>query len=55
MLELHYLENDKVLVVLNADNKLEIFKVNMDNKESLLKKLMRQQKRKALKRKQREE
>lgn len=41
----------KQLIVLSADNKLEAIKVNVDNKESLMKKLLRQEKRKTLKRK----
>jgi hypothetical protein len=43
------------LVILSSDNKLEMIKVNIDNKESILKKLMRQEKRKALKRKREED
>lgn len=38
-------------MVLSSDNKFELIKVNIDNKDSLLKKLMRQEKRKTLKRK----
>ena len=38
------------LTVLSADNRVEMFKVNVDNRESLVKKLMRTEKRKVLKR-----
>ena len=40
-----------LLAVLSSDNKLEIFKINIDDKETLMKKLLRQEKRKVLKRK----
>ena len=40
-----------LLAVLSSDNKLEIFKINIDDKEALMKKLLRQEKRKVLKRK----
>ncbi len=38
-------------MVLSSDGKFELIKVNIDNKESIVKKLMRAEKRKALKRK----
>ena len=37
-------------MVLSADNQLEIFKVNVDKPKTILKKLMRSEKKKALKR-----
>lgn len=42
------------MMVLSSDNKFELVKVNIDNKESILKKLLRTEKRKALKRKREE-
>ncbi len=41
-------------MVLSSDNKFELIKVNLDNKESILKKMLRHEKRKALKRKREE-
>jgi hypothetical protein len=38
------------LIVLSSDNKFELIKVNIDNKDSILKKMLRHEKRKALKR-----
>ena len=38
-------------MVLSSDNKIELIKVNIDNQESIMKKLLRFEKRKALKRK----
>jgi flagellar biosynthesis/type III secretory pathway chaperone len=38
-------------MILSADNKFELVKVNIDNKESIVKKLIRVEKRRALKRK----
>ena len=38
-------------MVLSSDNKFELIKVNIDKQDSLLKKMLRQEKRKALKRK----
>ena len=40
----------RYLKVLSADKRVEIFKVNIENRESLVKKVMRAEKRKALKR-----
>ena len=37
-------------MVLSSDNKIELIKVNIDNQESIMKKLLRFEKRKALKR-----
>jgi hypothetical protein len=42
------------LIVLSSDNKFELIKVNIDNKDSILKKMLRHEKRKALKRKREE-
>jgi len=39
------------MTVLSSDNRLELFKVNIDKQESLIKKMARQEKRKVLKRK----
>ena len=50
VLELVYDTLSQNVVVLSSDNKLEVIKVNIDNKESILKKLLRAEKRKALKR-----
>jgi hypothetical protein len=41
-------------MVLSSDNKFELIKVNVDNKESIVKKLIRVEKRRALKRKREE-
>ena len=41
-------------MVLSSDGKFEIVKVNINNKESILKKLLRSEKRKALKRRREE-
>ena len=38
-------------MVLSSDNKIELIKVNIDNQESIMKKLLTLEKRKALKRK----
>lgn len=38
-------------MVLSSDNKIELIKVNIDNQESIMKKLLRIEKKKALKRK----
>lgn len=51
IVEVHFLQKENVIVALSSDNKLDVFKVNIENKESILKKLMRQKKRKVLKRK----
>lgn len=36
--------------MLSSDGKFELFKINLDNKDSLLKKLLKQEKRRHLKR-----
>ena len=41
-------------MVLSSDNKFELIKVNVDKKESIVKKLIRVEKRRALKRKREE-
>ena len=41
-------------MVLSSDGKFEIIKINLSNKESILKKLLRSEKRKALKRRREE-
>lgn len=51
VLEMAYEKNLRQLLVLSADNKLEAIKVNVDNKDSIMKKLLRTEKRKTLKRK----
>lgn len=51
VLEMQYNPNLNQLMVLSSDGKFELIKVNLDNKDSILKKLMRSEKRKALKRK----
>ena len=51
VLDMFFEKTLKQLIVLSADNKLEAIKVNVDNKESIMKKLLRQEKRKTLKRK----
>ena len=38
------------MLVLSADNQLEVFKVNVSKPETILKKLIRSEKKKALKR-----
>jgi hypothetical protein len=47
---MRYDGDKKLLTCLNSDNKLEFFKVNIDNDESLFKKMVRVEKRKGLKR-----
>lgn len=54
VLEMSYSSTINHLMVLSSDNKFELIKVNLDNKESILKKLLRHEKRKALKRKREE-
>ena len=51
VLEISYSSTINHLMVLSSDNKFELIKVNLDNKESILKKLLRHEKRKQLKRK----
>jgi hypothetical protein len=51
VLEMNYDRSLRLLEVLSSDNKFELFKVNIDKKDSLIKKLLRVEKRKALKRK----
>ena len=51
VIELAYEKSLQQLMILSSDSKLEVIKVNIDNKDSILKKLIRQEKRKALKRK----
>lgn len=51
VLEINYLNDLKILTTISSDNKFEIIKVNIDKKDSLIKKLLRNEKRKALKRK----
>ena len=50
VIELKYDGDKRVLTCLNSDNKLEFFKINIDSEESLLKKMIRVEKRKGLKR-----
>ncbi len=51
VLEMSYSSTINHMMVLSSDNKLELIKVNLDNKDSILKKLLRHEKRKQLKRK----
>lgn len=41
VLEIHYHEDLKILTVLSSDNKFEIFKLNIDKEDSLIKKILR--------------
>lgn len=50
-----YSQTLQYLMILSSDNKFELIKVNVDNKESIVKKLIRVEKRRALKRKREEE
>lgn len=52
VLEMHYNTSKKILSCLSQDNgnSIEFFKVNIDNQESILKKMVKVEKRKALKR-----
>jgi hypothetical protein len=50
-LEVLYEQRLKILAVVSTDNKLEIFRVNTDKSDSLVKKLLRYEKRQLLKRK----
>ena len=54
LLEMYYNADLKQLSLISSDNKLELFKVNLDNKEQMIKKLLRVEKRRALKRKRQE-
>ena len=51
VVELKYIDSQKLLGCLSGDNKIEFFKVNIDNHENILKKMVRTEKRRALKRK----
>lgn len=51
VLDITYYSNLKALSILSSDNKLEIFKVTLDKHDTLIKKLVRTEKRKILKRK----
>ena len=51
VLEMSYSSTINHLIVLSSDNKFELIKLNLDNKESILKKMLRHEKRKTLKRK----
>jgi len=46
-----YSQTLQYLMILSSDNKFELVKVNIDNQESIIKKLIRVEKRKTLKRK----
>lgn len=46
-----YSQTLQYLMILSSDNKFELVKVNIDNQESIVKKLIRIEKRKTLKRK----
>ena len=54
MLEMSYSQTLQYLMVLSSDNKFELIKVNTENQESIVKKMIRVEKRKALKRKREE-
>lgn len=49
-LQLSYERKRNLLLVLNSDNTIEVFKVNVNKPEAILKKLVRQEKKKAAKR-----
>ena len=49
-LQLSYERKRNVLLVLSSDNTIEVFKVNINKPEAILKKLVRSEKKKALKR-----
>ena len=51
VLEMSYSQTLQYLMILSSDNKFELVKVNIDNQESIIKKLIRVEKRKTLKRK----
>ena len=50
-MELNYDQSQKLLGCLSGDNKIEFFKVNTNNQDNILKKMVRVEKRRALKRK----
>lgn len=50
VIQMAYERKNKMLIVLNSDNKLEMFKVNVDKPETIMKKLIRQEKKRSLKR-----
>ena len=50
VIEMRYDTSKRLLSCLNSDNKLEFFKVTIDNEESILKKMVRIEKRRSLKR-----
>lgn len=50
VLEMHFDEFKNVLSCLTSDNKIEFYKVIIDNDESIVKKLKKMEKRKSLKR-----
>jgi len=49
-LQMDYDKKRNLLLVLSADNQLEVFKVNVNKPDAILKKLVRSEKKKALKR-----
>ena len=51
VLEMSYSQTLQYLMILSSDNKFELVKVNIENQESIVKKLIRIEKRKTLKRK----
>jgi hypothetical protein len=51
VIEMAFNTHLNLLAILSSDGKFELVKVNINNKESILKKLIRADKRKALKRK----
>lgn len=52
---MHFDSDSRFLYILSSDNKFEVIKVTLDKKDSLIKKLLRTEKRKALKRKRQED
>jgi hypothetical protein len=44
VLQITFERRSRTLVILNSDNSLELFKVNLDNPKAILKKLVRAQK-----------
>lgn len=51
VIELQYENSQRLISCLSGDNKIEYFRVNIDNQEAILKKMVRIQKRQNLKRK----
>ena len=45
VIELQYDNQQKLISCLSADNRIEYFRVNIDNQEAILKKMVRVQKR----------